>query len=65
MIRLPNLFESLKDHDLGYLCILAQLWGLDLSALDAHSGAQLLASLMLKEELLPITGTTFSVEESF
>jgi hypothetical protein len=36
----PDLFQTLQKQDLGYVRIVAELWGLDISASDAKSATQ-------------------------
>lgn len=48
---MPDLLHSLQGRDLGHLRIVAQFWGLDLSAPDAKVGLQRLAPQMLDREL--------------
>jgi hypothetical protein len=44
---MPDLIQSLQGRDLGYLRIVANLWGLDFSAPDARIGRQRLVDLLL------------------
>jgi len=44
---MPDLTHSLQGRDLGHLRIVAELWGLELSAPDARVGLQRLAPLLL------------------
>jgi hypothetical protein len=45
---MPDLFHSLQGRDLGYLKIVAELWGLELSAPDGKTGLIRLAPLLLE-----------------
>lgn len=47
---MPNLIQSLQGRDLGHLKIIAELWGIEFSAPDAHVGMQRLTPLLLNEE---------------
>jgi hypothetical protein len=49
---MPDLKQSLLVQDLGYLRIVAELWGLDLNFTDARSEADLLVPLLLDRSLL-------------
>jgi hypothetical protein len=49
---MPDLSESLQGRDLGHLRIIADLWGVDLSAPDARVGLQRLSPLLLDRGLL-------------
>ena len=49
---MPELTQSLQGHDLGFLRILAELWGIELEAPDVKVGLQRLIPLMLKCEVL-------------
>ena len=49
---MPDLFHSLQGRDLGYLRIVAGLWGIDLTAPDVHSALPVLVKAMLDEKLL-------------
>ena len=44
---MPNLLQSLQNYDLGHLHIIAELWGISLSAPDARQGRKNLAKEML------------------
>lgn len=44
---MPDFIESLQGRDLGHLCIIARLWGIDLADQEIHS-----AILHLKDTLL-------------
>jgi hypothetical protein len=46
------LLQTLQDHDLGHLKIIAELWGLDLPTAPALDVAAWLASTMLVEEVV-------------
>ncbi len=48
LTKLPDLARSLQGRDLSHLRIIAELWGLDLSAPDAKTGLQRLALLLLE-----------------
>lgn len=57
---MPTLLQSLQDHDLGHLRLVAEAWGLELDLPDARAGRKLLAKALLKAgrpedqfELLP------------
>ncbi len=47
---MPDLLQSLQGRDLGHLRIIAELWGIEFSAPDAHVGMQRLAPLLLSQE---------------
>jgi len=49
---MPNLQHCLQDHDLGFLEIVAELWGVDLTALDARQGLPRLAESLLISALV-------------
>jgi hypothetical protein len=49
---MPDLIQSLQGRDLGHLKIVAELWGVELSAPDARVGLQRLAPLLLDRQLL-------------
>jgi len=49
---MPDLFHSLQGRDLGYLRIVAGLWGIDLTAPDVHTALPGLVKAMLDEKLL-------------
>lgn len=49
---MPDTLQSLQGRDLGYLRIVASLWGVDLDAADAKSGAQWLAERLLEGDLV-------------
>jgi hypothetical protein len=49
---MPDLSESLQGRDLGHLRIIADLWGLEMSAPDARVGLQRLLPLLLDRGLL-------------
>ncbi len=49
---MPDLFHSLQGRDLGYLRIVAGLWGIDLPAPDVHTALPVLVKTMLDEKLL-------------
>ena len=49
---MPDLEHSLGGHDLGHLKIVAELWGVELEARDARSGAPRLAKALLDAQLL-------------
>lgn len=49
---MPDLTQSLRGRDLGHLRILAERWGLEFEAPDAHTGLQRLAPLILNPELI-------------
>ena len=55
---MPNLFHCLNSHDLGFLNIVAELWGIELSAPDAKSALPLLSSAMQDPELFNELVTT-------
>jgi hypothetical protein len=44
---MPNLLQILRSYDLGYLRIVAELWGVELNAPDARQAASTLAQSML------------------
>lgn len=49
---MPDLIQSLQGRDLGHLKIIAELWGVELSAPDARVGLQRLAPRLLDRQLL-------------
>lgn len=49
---MPDLYHCLKDHDLGFLQIIAQLWGLELSAGSAREALPLVKDQMLDRHLV-------------
>jgi hypothetical protein len=49
---MPDLSQSLQGRDLGHLRIIADLWGIELSAPDARVGLLRLAPLLQDRELL-------------
>ena len=49
---MPDLFTSLLKHDLGYLRIIADLWGLELVSNEAESAARELSASLLDPDLL-------------
>ncbi len=49
---MPDLVKSLEGRDLEGLRIIAELWGVDFDAPDAHIGAQRLAMLLMDSELV-------------
>lgn len=49
---MPDLSQSLQGRDLGHLRIVAELWGVDLSAPDARVAMQRLAAALLDGQLL-------------
>jgi hypothetical protein len=38
---MPDLAQSLEGYDLGYLQIVAELWGIEFSAAEFHQGLTL------------------------
>jgi hypothetical protein len=54
---MPELIQNLKEHDLGFLHIIAEMWGLELHASDVNSGAAQLNSAMLDRALIEETLT--------
>jgi hypothetical protein len=49
---MPDLLTSLRNHDLGHLQIVAELWGLELHSNELNSAAQELCALLLDPELV-------------
>ena len=49
---MPDLQHRLRTHDLGFMEIVAQLWGLDLHAPDARTALPKLTRQMLDPELV-------------
>lgn len=49
---MPTLAQSLHPHDLGHLRILAEHWGLDLSAPEARAALPQLSAALLDAELI-------------
>lgn len=48
---MPDLLHTLQGHDLGYLKIIAEHWGIELKAPDVHSALPGLLSAMVQKEL--------------
>ena len=48
---MPDLKHALRTHDLGFLKIIAELWGVDLSAPDARQALPQLVHALLEPEL--------------
>lgn len=48
---MPDLFHTLQGHDLGFLKIVAETWGIELNAPDAHTALPRLVSEMLDAAL--------------
>jgi hypothetical protein len=48
---MPSLVQSLRNHDLGHLRIVAQLWGIELDAGDRSKAREELSEKMLNAEL--------------
>ncbi|RPJ26530.1 MAG: hypothetical protein EHM33_11290 [Chloroflexi bacterium] len=49
---MPDLFDSLLKQDIGHLHIIAELWGLELKAIDADAAREELSASLLEPELL-------------
>ena len=49
---MPDLIQSLQGQDLNHLKIIAELWGIELSAPDARAGLQRLVPAMLDRRLV-------------
>ena len=49
---MPNLLQNLRNHDLGHLKIIAELWGVELNAPDARQAAMVLAQAILDRSLV-------------
>ncbi len=49
---MPDLFHSLQGRDLGYLRIVAGLWGIELNAPDVHVALPGLVNTLLDQKLL-------------
>lgn len=49
---MPDLKQTLLSQDLGYLRIVAELWGLEVNITDARSGVDLLTPLLLEQPLV-------------
>lgn len=49
---MPDLLTSLEKHDLGYLRIIASLWGLELDSNETDPAAEELAAALLDPELV-------------
>lgn len=55
---MPDLLTSLEKHDLGYLRIIASLWGLELDSNETDPAAEELAAALLDPELVAeLTGS--------
>ncbi|MCC6147455.1 MAG: helicase-associated domain-containing protein [Anaerolineaceae bacterium] len=48
---MPDLFHTLQGHDLGFLRIIAEAWGIELNAPDTYSALPRLTSAMLDADL--------------
>lgn len=49
---MPGLVQSLKNQDLGYLRIVAELWGVELQATEEKEAARQLAAALLDPQLV-------------
>jgi hypothetical protein len=49
-LQMPGLDQSLQSHDLGYLRIVAEFWGLELGASDRRAAVENLSSVMLNQQ---------------
>jgi hypothetical protein len=49
---MPDLIQSLQDHDLGHLQIIAELWGIELEAPDVRNARSQLAVKILNPPLV-------------
>ena len=49
---MPDIKSTLQDRDLGFLKIIAELWGVDFFAEDSRSGIVELIRLILDDELI-------------
>lgn len=49
---MPDLAKSLGRYDLGYLQIVAELWGVDFSAGDLNQGIESLLQVLLDDQLI-------------
>lgn len=49
---MPDLLTSLRNYDLGYLQIVADLWGIDLDSREPDPAAQELTASLLRPELV-------------
>ena len=49
---MPNLIQSFQGRDIGYLRIVARLWGIELDASDTDTVLKELATALLKPELV-------------
>ncbi|MBI4732533.1 MAG: hypothetical protein HY781_10520 [Chloroflexi bacterium] len=49
---MPDLLQSLHKHDIGYLRIIASLWGVELTAPETEAAARQLAGVLLDPELV-------------
>lgn len=59
---MPELIHNLQGRDLGHLRIVAELWGVEFTAPDAHIGLQRLLPVLLDAENLEEVLSTLSVE---
>jgi hypothetical protein len=50
--RLPDLTRSLKEFDLGHLRIVAEMWGLELSAADLRRALEQLVTAVLDQKMV-------------
>ena len=48
---MTDLTQSLGGHDLGYLQIVAELWGLEFSVADFHQGLEIIVPLLCDPQL--------------
>ena len=49
---MPDLAQSLGTYDLGYLQIVAELWGIEFKAAELSQGIDKLIPLMLDQQLV-------------
>ena len=59
---MPELIHNLQGRDLGHLRIVAELWGVEFTAPDAHIGLQRLVPVLLDAENLEEVLSTLPVE---
>jgi hypothetical protein len=59
---MPDLHDHLQGRDLGFLRIVAHLWGIDISAPDAHTALPALVMAMLDRPLVAEVAETLPLE---
>ena len=59
---MPDLAQNLEGYDLGYLQIVAELWGIDLNAAEFHQGLDKLIPQLLNPHLVAEVVDSLSAE---